>query len=115
MQKVRAIYLFIPLIILLLFIAVGCVATEEISPMTPVPDVDTPPRSDYGAGVGCIWTGQCYRYPGKKKKEMQKDLSQCQAEATEAAKSKETKGTMSTYDIVSLTNQCMLIKGYIWR
>lgn len=80
--------------------------------MTPVPDVDAPPRSDYGAGVGCIWTGQCYRYPGKKKKEMQKDLSQCQAEAAEAAKSKET---MSTYDRISLTNQCMVMKGYIWR
>lgn len=83
--------------------------------MTPVSDVDAPPRSDYGAGVGCIWTGKCYRYPGKKKKEMQKDLSQCQAEASEAAKSKKMKGTKSTYDIVSLTNQCMVMKGYIWR
>ena len=115
MQKVRAIYLFIPLFILFLYSAVGCVATEEISPVNPVPDVDTPPHDDYGEGVGCIWTGQCYRYPGKKKKEMQQDLSQCQAEAAEVVKSREAKGAKSTYDIVSLTNQCMLIKGYIWR
>ena len=115
MQKFRAIYLFIPLIILFISSAVGCVATEEISRVDPLPDVDTPPRDDYGEGVGCIWTGQCSRYPGKKKKEMQQDLRQCQAEAAETAKSRKTKGTMGTYDIVSLTNQCMLIKGYIWR
>ena len=112
MQKARAIYLFISLFI---FSTFGCVATEEISPVTPVTDVDTHPRSNYGDGVGCIWTGQCYRYPGKNKEEMQKDLSQCKVEATEAVKSKETKRTMSTSDIVSLTNQCMVIKGYIWR
>ena len=112
MQKARAIYLFISLFI---FSTFGCVVTEEISPMTPGSDVDVPPRPDYGDGVGCIWTGQCYRYPGKKKKEMQKDLSQCQAEAAEAAKSKETKGAISTSEILSLTNQCMVIKGYIWR
>jgi hypothetical protein len=88
MQKDWAIYLLVSLLVLFIISAVGCVATEEISPMTPVSDVDAPPRSDYGAGVGCIWTGQCYRHPGKKKKEMQKDLSQCQAEAAGAAKNK---------------------------
>lgn len=94
----------------------GCVTSQDASLSSPVPVTDVGPApSDYGTGIGCSWTGQCYRHSEKTKKEMEKDLSECRAEGTMAAENSGSKGRMYIQEVVTFTSQCMLMRGYTWQ